>query len=268
MKIKECFKEVKESKLVQEAVAKVKPTWEVIKKSGGYKILIMSLILSLIFIPIQALIALISKLTIGVAGMNSAMSFIYYIFNSAKYYGGSFLTTVIIFAVVSVIIAIMSFIVTTFIVSNATFKSFKILAEEERTVSIGEYFKLAFDGLMPYSTKLFVNVILPIWVIKIVGEIINFIPYVRGNAIANFSVSILTFALLFRFVAIMLNVDSEKAVKDFTSYWLTFAIITYLVKMVTTLSIITVGFEIAFILYALLLLTGSRHYYGGQEESI
>ena len=62
----------------------------------------------------------------------------------------------------------------------------------------------------------------------------------------------------------MINVDHEEAVLDFSAYWLTFAVIVYLIKIITSLSILVTLFEMIFVLYTLLLLTGSKYYYGEQ----
>ena len=96
------------------------------------------------------------------------------------------------------------------------------------------------------------------------GNIINLLPFIKGVAIANFIVSIISYALIFRFFAMMLNIDYEKAVTEFSPYWFTFAIIAYLVQIITNLSIVTTFIEMIFILYSVLLLTKSKYYY--QEE--
>ena len=267
MKIKEHINNFKNSTIVQDALGKIRPTWNVIKNGGGYKILIISLIITAIFMPINAIISFLSKILLGGAGLltfSSITDIIQSIFNGYYYYDSGYLVMAIILTVVSTILSIIAFIITTFIVSNANFRAFKILAEEERVVSIGEYFSLAFKDLIPYSWKLFLNVILPLFVIEVVGKLINFIPYIRGIAFANLLISILSFALIFRFFAMMINVDHEEAVLDFSAYWLTFAVIVYLIKIITSLSILVTLFEMIFVLYTLLLLTGSKYYYGEQ----
>ena len=235
MKIKEYINNFKNSTIVQDALGKIRPTWNVIKNGGGYKILIISLIITAIFMPIKAIISFLSKILLGGAGLltfSSITDIIQSIFNGYYYYDSGYLVMAIILTVVSTILSIIAFIITTFIVSNANFRAFKILAEEERVVSIGEYFSLAFKDLIPYSWKLFLNVILPL--------------------------------LIFRFFAMMINVDHEEAVLDFSAYWLTFAVIVYLIKIITSLSILVTLFEMIFVLYTLLLLTGSKYYYGEQ----
>ena len=267
MKIKEYINNFKNSSIVQDALGKIRPTWNVIKNGGGYKILIISLIITAIFMPIKAIISFLSKILLGGAGLltfSSITDIIQSIFNGYYYYDSGYLVMAIILTIVSRILSIIAFIITTFVVSNANFRAFKILAEEERVVSIGEYFSLAFKDLIPYSWKLFLNVILPLFVIEVAGKLINFIPYIRGIAFANLLISILSFALIFRFFAMMINIDHEKAVLDFSAYWLTFAVIVYLIKIITSLSILITLFEMIFVLYTLLLLTGSKYYYGEQ----
>lgn len=265
MEVKEHINNFKNSAIVQEALGKIRPTWNVIKNCGGYKILIISLIITAIFMPINSVISFLGKILLGgssILGVSDIIDMIESIFRGYYYYDTGYLVTAIILAVVSVILSIISFIITTFVVSNANFRSFKILAEEERVVSIKEYFNLAFKDLIPYSWKMFLNVILPLIVIEVAGNLINFIPYIRGIAFANLLTSILSFALIFRFFAIMINVDYEKAVIDFSAYWFTFAVIVYLVRTITSLSILVTFFEMVFVLYTLLLLTGSKYYYG------
>lgn len=267
MKIKEYINNFKNSTIVQEALGKIKPTWNVIKNGGGYKILIISLIITAIFMPINTIISFLSKILLGGAGLltfSSIPDIIQSIFNGYYYYDSGYLVMTIILTVVSTILYVSAFIITTFVVSNANFRAFKILAEEERVVSIGEYFTLAFNDLIPYSWKLFLNVILPLFIIGVAGKLMNFIPYIRGIAFANLLISILSFALIFRFFAMMINIDHEKAMFDFSAYWLTFAVIVYLIKTITSLSILVKFFEMIFVLYTLLLLTGSKYYYGEQ----
>lgn len=266
MRIKEYIKEFKNSKIVKDAISKLKPTWSVIKNNGGYKILIISMLITIIFLPINALIKLIGKIMIGtssIIGFSNILDMIDLI-SDGYYWRGESIVTIILFLIIAGILSIITYIVTTFIISNANFRSFKILAEEERVVSIGEYFKLAFNNLIPYSWKFFLNVILPILIINIMGNIINLLPFIKGVAIANFIVSIISYALIFRFFAMMLNIDYEKAVTEFSPYWFTFAIIAYLVQIITNLSIVTTFIEMIFILYSVLLLTKSKYYY--QEE--
>uniref|UniRef100_UPI002598C79E hypothetical protein n=1 Tax=uncultured Clostridium sp. TaxID=59620 RepID=UPI002598C79E len=144
----------------------------------------------------------------------------------------------------------------------ANFKSFKILAEEERVVSIGEYFKLAFTEFFQFAWKLFLNVILPIFIVNVIGNIINIIPFIQVKAFTNLIVEILYFALMFRFLAMMIDLDYNQAVGDFASYWLTFAVVVYLINTFTSLSIVITFFKMMFILFTMLLLTESRYYYG------
>ena len=271
MKVKECFNEVKNSTMVQNAMDKLRPTWEVIKNQGAYKILIISMLITLIFIPIDAIIGLIGKLMIGNSSLlsfSSIFDIINFIdsFFGGYFYLGSSIAKIIVFILISAILSIIAYIVTTFIVSNANFRSFKILAEEERVVTIGEYFSLAFHDIISYSWKFFINVTVPIVIISIIGSLVNVIPFIKGVAIANFITSIISYALIFRFFAMMLGVDYEKAVIDFSPYWFTFAIIAYLLKIITTLSILIRFAEMVFVLYSILLLTGSKYYYGEQQS--
>ena len=53
MEMKEHINNFKNSIIVQDALAKIRPTWSVIKNGGGYKILIISLIITAIFIPLN-----------------------------------------------------------------------------------------------------------------------------------------------------------------------------------------------------------------------
>ena len=67
---------------------------------------------------------------------------------------------------------------------------------------------------------------------------------------------------MFRFLAMMIDLDYNQAVGDFASYWLTFAVVVYLINTFTSLSIVITFFKMMFILFTMLLLTESRYYYG------
>ena len=90
MKVKECFNEVKNSTMVQNAMDKLRPTWEVIKNQGAYKILIISMLITLIFIPIDAIIGLIGKLMIGNSSLLSFSSIFDIINFIDSFFGGYF----------------------------------------------------------------------------------------------------------------------------------------------------------------------------------
>lgn len=262
MTIKEHFNNFKNNEIVQDALNKINPTWYVIKNLGGYKIFIISMLLVMIFMPINALINFISKLLIGTANIFTFKGIIESLISGYSIFSGETIVIALIIWIVSGIISFISFIISTFIVSNANFRSFKILAEEERVVSIGEYFKLAFTGFFQFSWKLFLNVLLPIFIVNVIGNIINIIPFIQGKVFTNLIVEILYFALMFRFLAMMIDLDYNQAVGDFASYWLTFAVVVYLINTFTSLSIVITFFKMMFILFTMLLLTESRYYYG------
>ena len=69
MTIKEHFNNFKNNEIIQDALNKINPTWYVTKNLGGYKIFIISMLLVMIFMPINALINFISKLLIGTANI-------------------------------------------------------------------------------------------------------------------------------------------------------------------------------------------------------
>ena len=262
MTIREHIDNFKSNEIVEGAFNKISPTWYIIKNLGGYKIFIISMLLVMIFMPINALINLISKWVLGGVSLFTFSGIIESIFNGYSIFNGETLVIAIVIWIVSGIISFISFIISTFIVSNANFRSFKVLAEEERVVSIGEYFKLAFTEIFKYGWKLFLNVILPIFILKIIGNIINIIPYIQGREFANLIGDFLYFALMFRFLAMMIDVDYNKAVNDFAGYWLTFATFVYIISKFTSLSIVVTFFEMMFVLFSMLLLTGSKYYYG------
>ena len=134
-------------------------------------------------------------------------------------------------------------------------------------MTIGEYFSLAFHDIISYSWKFFLNVTVPIVIISIIGSLVGLIPFIKGVAIANFITSIISYALMFRFFAKMLNLDYEKAVNDFSPYWFTFAIVAYLLSIITNLELLLRFVDMVLVLYSILLLTGSKYYYGEQQQS-
>lgn len=259
MTIKEHFIEIKESALVQEAILKLKPTWEIIKSKDGYKTLIISAIILAICYPVSYLIRFISGI-IGATSIIGSMS--YYSLTDAieslSYLGGHYLVATIIVTIISILLSLVSYIIVTFIVPNATFNSYKILVDEERQVSIGEYFSLAFKNLWKYSVKLFLNVILPLWIVGIIGAILNFIPLINGRGIVSFTNSFIVYGLYFRFLAMMLELDYEKLTAKYAGWWLTFAVAVYLVKCVISFNLLVEVINLAFILFSLLVLKNSN----------
>ena len=268
MNLKENFQRFKDSKLVEGTVEKLSPTWEVVKNRGGYKIILISALVTLLFIPVNFIIGFLSTVLVGTSIVGGA-SFNSIIENIA--YGNAFqnaaaIINILGFILIAALLSIITFIVTTFLITNANFRAFKILAEEDRVVNVGEYFKLSVVEIFSYAWKYLLNIMLPIFVISVIGSIINIIPFVKGISIANFLIAILTYALMFRFIAILLGKNHEEAVNKFSPYWLTYALVVYLVKMATTLDILVTVLEFGFILYSVLILTGSKYYFNEEID--
>lgn len=271
MKIKDNFKEsiskIKNSKIVKEAIKKLYPTFNIIKEKGGYKIVLMSLLVTLVLMPLQLLIELISKLILGTRIITGiSFSSYRYIKDIMEYSSSKFVEKLILVIIITSLIGLVSFIITTFILGNGNLRAFKILAEEERVVDIGEYIKLSIKDILPFALKYFLNVTVPIIVINIAGVIVDFIPFIRGINIAYVITTMGIYALQFRFYAIMLDLKDDNIISKYAEYWLTYAVVVYLLKMVISISILNSLMNVVFVLYSVLILTKSKYYFGQEKD--
>lgn len=258
MNIKNCRDSILNSSIVSDAKSKIAPTMEALK-GGGYKVLIISLILVSIFLPLNAFLVFLSKILIGAPmGIYTLEAALTGLMSGYSYMGGTTLVMMILIGVAALIVGLVGFIVGAFIVPNGAYRSFRIFVAERRVVSVGEFFGLSFTNLISFSWGIFVHVFLPIWTIEIIGSIMNFIPFIKGNSIAGFVVSISYYAFIFRYIAKLMEVNYEEVVIEYSAHWLTYAVIVYIIQIATSLSLVTMALNIVFILFTVILLVENK----------
>lgn len=245
------------------------PAWESIKK-GNTIVFVMSLVLMVLFAPIQSLI----KAVFSLFGLRS-LFYDFSSFSSFKYFmegifeGSSnpfdYLDKkAIIFAVVAIIIMIVIYIiqilVTVFFVPAATIKSSSSFAETNEKVSIGEYFKNGFTAMFPLGFQYILNVIIPVIIVAIVCWVIDFIPYINGSWIGVVAQKFAYYAFLYRFIAKCMQRDINQSMSTGFKYWASYSIIAYIITGCITLTIVDQALKILFIIAASLQISGRSGY--------
>lgn len=266
MNVKDHVNNMKNSNAVQAVKALLRPTWKAIKEGKAYGILILSTILMAIFIPMSFFVTTMFKfLSVGLEDdFFKGFTFYTLIDYMKDGYFRRIGATLILGLIICLIIFIIKAIVAIFIVSNATVKSTKAFVEQGAPVSVGQYFKLSVNDLLKFSWGLFVNVFLPVIIVSIIGAIINLIPGIKGSVAAALVNSFLYYGLLFRYIAIVLNIDGDSAVQLKAKYWLAFALVIYLVTSFTSFAIVKDILDISFMMFSVLVLT-KNPYYTGEE---
>lgn len=258
MNFKYYVESFKKSLLLEDIKDKASPLVESLK-SGGYKIVLMSLLISFIFVvPVGVVMTLMSTFLLGGAkliGFKSVFSFFDYFVSGLSYFNEGAISKLIIGIIGYILLYLISLVVLKFLVFNASFKSLKSFYIEKNSVGFGNYFRYMFKGAFKFSVKIFLNVDLPILLVSIVGGILSFVPYIKGVSIVYIVNHFLFYALSFRFTAMLLELDYDKLTVKLSNYWLPYAVVSYLITSVTSLQLVLIALQIIFILYSIIYLS-------------
>lgn len=264
--IKKYMTYIKNSALVKYFADKLAPTFYSLKSNGGYKIILMALILDIILIPFNIGMKILSRLFSGFLTISSSITESPIEIIKSLYYGlrYSYMSTtelvqIIGFLIISSIVTIVGFILVNFYLPNGAFNSFKIYLEENRVVKLKEFFALTKFNIKKYIKTLIKVVAIPLLLIKLAGCIINFIPFIAGYRLSTFIISIIKYALLFKMYAILLELDGEEEMIQNSINWLTYAVFIYLIGRATTFSLIIKVFNTIFVLYTLLTIYSNKY---------
>lgn len=223
--LKLLFENIKNSTVVANISKTMKPTEDWILKKGGLNILLMALPLIIINTLLPGVIASISLRLGGFAGM-----FISLILN------------IILFMFIS-----MGTIV-------ATLEAFNRFVNRGEIMVFKEYLYVAKTRALDFTMKFLRHVSLYFIIIVILGVFINKIPYLRGRAVANFINTFLIYGLTFRVYAITLGMDGDEQTIKNINNWLTFAVVAYLLNIVTSFLLLDTVIKYTFIMFTVLCL--------------
>lgn len=276
MKIKDFFETIKQNTFVQEGKNNIRPTWTAITKGKGLNIFLLSLLFMWLLVPLNWLVKIITKI-LGFSGILSGFSTpsdILSTFKSFKEadsmlsilgfgYGAAShaIGFLILFLIIYILLSIIYILVTIFFVPCATIKSTEIFSKQNRAVTCSEYFKCGFSKMFSFGLGYFIHVLLPIIIVNILGWILNVIPGVYGSSAALLVTSFLYYALVMRYVAMNLGLDSDNALRANAKYWISFGVLSYILYTVFRFTIVNDALEIFFMILSVLVLTNSKFYF-------
>ena len=264
--IKKYITYIKNSAIAKYFVDKLSPTFYSLKINSGYKIILMALILDIILIPFNVGLKILTTLFSGFFSVFDSISESPLEIIESLYYGlkYSYMSTsetvqIVGFLVASIIISVASFILLTFYLPNGAFNSFKVYLEENRVVTLKEFFKLTKFNIKKYIRTFIKVIFIPLLLIHIVAVILNFVPFIAGYNLSVFARSIIKYALLFKMYAILLELDGEEEMIKNSKSWFTYAIFVYLITRITLSSLIIKILNTIFILYVLLTIYSNKY---------
>lgn len=257
--IKKYFNSLRNSYMINKLVEELTPTFDILKSKGGYKIVVMALILDILLIPLKIGLKVFSSVIEAILGVGASigvpsLSMITTVLDSLEYVSaGAKIQTIVFFSIYG-IIALFGFIITTFYLPNGAFNSFKIYLEENRIVTIKEFFNLCKLNVKTYISSLIKIVVIPLVLIYIAGRIINFIPFIAGIRFASFATAFIKYALLFKLYSELIGLDGEDTMSKYANKWFLYAIFIYTLGRLITSNLIIKAFDMIFILFTLLVL--------------
>ena len=223
--LKKLYNEVKDGSVISNSTAVLKATENWLLNKGGISVLLMA-------IPFVCLNAILTM----VGGMISL-----------KFYG-------LVQTIVSTIINILIFTFLTMGTNAACFDSFNALVNEGKKPDFNIFFNSFKTRAIPFAVKYLIYVSIYTFIASILCAFLTYIPII-GKLASIIITTILTYGLLFKMYAVMLDKDGNSEVWDKSCHWLAFALIVCIFNIFFHITIIKIFIQQIFILFAVVSLS-------------